>query len=101
MFRDLQRRGCPRTAFEHARLLISLEPLSDPHGVYLHLDYLCVKAGLGDWLLNIWSVYRASYEDSAGYMDPSVLPGWSYARALVLKAKEKEKKERGEVSIFC
>ncbi|KAF8429387.1 transcription factor 25, partial [Boletus edulis BED1] len=42
---DLQRRGCPRTAFEHARLLISLEPLSEPHGVYLHLDYLCVKAG--------------------------------------------------------
>ncbi|KAF8122116.1 transcription factor 25, partial [Boletus edulis] len=42
---DLQRRGCPRTAFEHARLLISPEPLSEPHGVYLHLDYLCVKAG--------------------------------------------------------
>jgi len=102
MFRDLQRRGCPRTAFEHARLLISLEPLVDPHGVYLHLDYLCVKAGLGDWLLDVWSVYRStSYEDSADYIDPSVLPGWSYARALILRAKEKEKKERGEVPLFC
>ncbi|KAF8548302.1 hypothetical protein OG21DRAFT_779027 [Imleria badia] len=79
------------------RLLISLDPLSDPHGVYLHLDYLCVKAGLGDWLLDVWSVYRSTTnEDSGEFMDPSVLPGWSYARALILRAKEKEKKERGE-----
>lgn len=101
MFRDLQRRGCPRTAFEHARLLISLEPLSDPHGVYLHLDYLCVKAGLGDWLLDVWTVYRStSPGDSGEYMDPSVLPGWSYARALILRVKEREKKGRGEVLMF-
>ncbi|KAF8436005.1 transcriptional repressor TCF25-domain-containing protein [Boletus edulis BED1] len=94
---DLQRCGCPRTAFEHARLLISLEPLSDPHGVYLQLDYLCVKAGMGDWLLDVWSVYRStSHENSGEYVDPTVLPGWSYARALILRAKEKEKKERGE-----
>ena len=102
VFRDLQRRGCPRTAFEYARLLVSLEPLSDPHGVYLHLDYLCVKAGLGDWLLDAWTVYRSTpYEDSGEYIDPSVLPGWSYARALILRAKEKEKKERGEVPLLC
>ncbi|KAF8128178.1 transcriptional repressor TCF25-domain-containing protein [Boletus edulis] len=94
---DLQRCGCPRTAFEHARLLISLEPLSDPHGVYLHLDYLCVKAGMGDWLLDTWSVYQSKpHEHSGEHVDPTVLPGWSYARALILRAKEKEKKERGE-----
>ncbi|KIK76554.1 hypothetical protein PAXRUDRAFT_835310 [Paxillus rubicundulus Ve08.2h10] len=94
---DLQRRGCPRTSFEHARLLLSLEPLTDPHGVLLHLDYLSVKAGMGDWLLDVWEVYqgRAS-DDSEGYLDPSVLPGWAYARALLLKTKEKEKKDRGK-----
>ncbi|KAG9309798.1 transcriptional repressor TCF25-domain-containing protein [Chiua virens] len=94
---DLQRRGCPRTAFEHARLLISLEPLSDPHGVYLHFDYLCVKAGLGDWLLDMWTVYRSiSDSDSGESVDPSVLPGWLYARALILRAKEKGKRDRSE-----
>ncbi|KIJ12883.1 hypothetical protein PAXINDRAFT_82129 [Paxillus involutus ATCC 200175] len=94
---DLQRRGCPRTAFEHARLLLSLEPLTDPHGVLLHLDYLSVKAGMGDWLLDVWKVYQGrSSGDSDEYLDPSALPGWAYARAMLLKAKEKGKKDRGE-----
>ncbi|KAF9236917.1 transcriptional repressor TCF25-domain-containing protein [Melanogaster broomeanus] len=91
---DLQRRGCPRTAFEHARLLLSLEPLTDPHGALLHLDYLSVKAGMGDWLLDVWKVYQGGSSDDC--IDPSVLPGWTYARALLLKAKEKQKKDRGE-----
>ncbi|KIJ58856.1 hypothetical protein HYDPIDRAFT_163022, partial [Hydnomerulius pinastri MD-312] len=95
---DLQRRGCPRTAFEHARLLLSLDPLTDPHGVLLHLDYLSVKAGMGDWLLDVWNVYQGGkVEETEGCMDPSVLPGWAYARALLLRGKEKERRDRGEV----
>ncbi|KAH7881864.1 transcriptional repressor TCF25-domain-containing protein [Phlebopus sp. FC_14] len=94
---DLQRRGCPRTAFEHARLLLSLEPLTDPHGVLFHLDYLAVKTGLGDWLEEVWRVYQGMGGKGMGEcMDPSALPGWAYARALVMKAKEKEKRDRGE-----
>ncbi|KIJ58860.1 hypothetical protein HYDPIDRAFT_101901 [Hydnomerulius pinastri MD-312] len=94
---DLQRRGCPRTAFEHARLLVSLDPLTDPHGVLLHLDYLSMKAGMGDWLLNVWNVYLGGEaEETEGCTDPSVLPGWGYARALLLREKEKERKDRGE-----
>lgn len=52
--------------------------------------------------MDVWSVYRSTANEESGeFMDPSVLPGWSYARALILRAKEKEKKERGEVSMFC
>ncbi|KIJ58792.1 hypothetical protein HYDPIDRAFT_44335 [Hydnomerulius pinastri MD-312] len=92
---DLQRRNCPRTAFEHARL--SLDPPTDPHGVLLHLDYLSVKAGMGDWLLNVWNVYQGGkVEETEGCVDPSVLPGWAYARALLLRGKEKERKDKGE-----
>ncbi|KIJ65623.1 hypothetical protein HYDPIDRAFT_88087, partial [Hydnomerulius pinastri MD-312] len=94
---DLQRRGCPRTAFEHARLL-SLDPLTDPHSVLLHLDHLSVKAGVGGWLLNVWNVYQGGrVEETEGCMDPSVLPGWGYARALLLRGKEREREDRGEV----
>ncbi|KAI6000815.1 transcriptional repressor TCF25-domain-containing protein [Pisolithus albus] len=96
---DLQRRGCPRTAFEHARLLFSLEPLTDPHGSLLHLDFLAVKAGMGDWLLNVWKVYQSRHdaiEDGGEYVDPSVLPGWAFARALLLRMEEKAKRNRGE-----
>lgn len=96
---DLQRRGCPRTAFEHARLLFSLEPLTDPHGSLLHLDFLAVKAGMGDWLLNVWEVYQSRHdaiEDGGEYLDPSVLPGWAFARALLLRMEEKVRRNRGE-----
>ncbi|KAI6129363.1 transcriptional repressor TCF25-domain-containing protein [Pisolithus croceorrhizus] len=96
---DLQRRGCPRTAFEHARLLFSLEPLTDPHGSLLHLDFLAVKAGMSDWLLDIWKVYQSRHdviEDGGEYMDPSVLPGWAFARALLLRMEEKVRRDRGE-----
>lgn len=96
---DLQRRGCPRAAFEHARLLFSLEPLTDPHGALLHLDFLSVKAGIGDWLLDVWKVYQSRHgaiEEATEYMDPGVLPGWVYARALLLRMEEKVKRDRGE-----
>lgn len=96
---DLQRRGCPRAAFEHARLLFSLEPLTDPHGSLLHLDFLAVKAGMGGWLLDVWKVYLSRHdaiEDGREYMDPSVLPGWAFARALLLRTEEKVRRDRGE-----
>ncbi|KAI6044588.1 transcriptional repressor TCF25-domain-containing protein [Pisolithus marmoratus] len=96
---DLQRRGCPRSAFEHARLLFSLEPLTDPHGALLHLDFLAIKAGMGDWLLDVWKVYRSRHdaiEAGGEYMDPSVLPGWMFARALLLRMEEKIKRDRSE-----
>ncbi|KAJ7916300.1 transcriptional repressor TCF25-domain-containing protein [Mycena leptocephala] len=54
---DLQRRGCVRTAFEFARLLLSLDPANDPHGALLHLDFLAIKTGMGQWLLDMFDLY--------------------------------------------
>ena len=87
--RDLQRRGCVRTAFEFARLLFSLDPLTDPHGALLHLDYLALKAGMGQWLLDVWNHYDENLDKAPlGYgmrVDVTSLPGWAYARALALR----------------
>ncbi|OAX36036.1 DUF654-domain-containing protein [Rhizopogon vinicolor AM-OR11-026] len=86
---DLQRRGCIRTAFEFGRLLYSLEPWTDPHGVLFHLDFICIKAGMGQWLLDVYAEFsgaKAVFED---HLNPSALPGWAYARALALFAREK------------
>ncbi|KAG0699771.1 transcriptional repressor TCF25-domain-containing protein [Suillus ampliporus] len=86
---DLQRRGCIRTAFEFGRLLYSLEPWTDPHGVLLHLDFVSIKAGMGQWLLDVhaeFSGVKTIFED---HLNPSALPGWAYARALALFAREK------------
>ncbi|KAJ7235300.1 transcriptional repressor TCF25-domain-containing protein [Mycena haematopus] len=91
---DLQRRGCVRTAFEFARLLLSLDPANDPHGALLHLDFLAVKTGMGQWLLDMFDLYstrRSRPQTKDARADPSLLPGWSYARALALRMAQKSK----------
>jgi hypothetical protein len=88
---DLQRRGVYRTAFEFAKLLLSLDPWSDPHGAYLHLDFLAIKSGMHSWLLSfseMFSPLSPGLEDpQTGYAIVRALPGWAYARALAFKAE--------------
>ncbi|KAG1817527.1 transcriptional repressor TCF25-domain-containing protein [Suillus subaureus] len=86
---DLQRRGCIRTAFEFGRLLYSLEPWTDPHGVLFHLDFVSIKSGMGQWLLDVYAEFAGAKTTFEDHLNPSVLPGWAYARALVLFAREK------------
>ncbi|KAF9530905.1 transcriptional repressor TCF25-domain-containing protein [Crepidotus variabilis] len=89
---DLQRRGCVRTAFEFARLLFALDPWNDPHGSTFHLDFLAIKAGMHQWFLDAYNVFQERSSSSGGKsesrLNPSYLPGWSYARALALKILE-------------
>ncbi|KAH7916643.1 transcriptional repressor TCF25-domain-containing protein [Hygrophoropsis aurantiaca] len=95
---DLQRRGCIRTAFEFGRLLYSLNPWLDPHGVLLHLDFLAIKSGMGSWLLDVWNEFdnraRSKQNIHSDCLDPSALPGWAFARALVLRARESSDKSQ-------
>ncbi len=78
-----------RTAFEFARLLYSLDPSVDPHGALLHLDFLAIKAGMTQWLLDLWDVQcRFSENAWKGRSHVRALPGWAYARALALFVQE-------------
>ncbi|KAG6834275.1 hypothetical protein H0H93_010733, partial [Arthromyces matolae] len=102
---DLQRRGCTRTAFEFARLLYGLDPHSDPHGALFHLDFLAIKGGMGEWLDEVWRhfeglrIARESHGDvKGGQMDPCLLPGWAYARAMVLRIGEGDKSSDADSS---
>jgi len=52
------RRGCPRTALEVGRLLLSLDPAADPMHTLLHLDFYSLRAADDDvytldWLLQL------------------------------------------------
>ncbi|KAJ3542667.1 hypothetical protein NMY22_g3426 [Coprinellus aureogranulatus] len=88
---DLLRRGCVRTSFEFARLLYSLDPWSDPHGALLHLDFLAIKSGMHQWLIGVFGLFSEKKGDPQR-MDPSLLPGWTYARALALRIVEDAEK---------
>ncbi|EJD00754.1 DUF654-domain-containing protein [Fomitiporia mediterranea MF3/22] len=104
MVADLQRRGCSRTAFEFARLLLSLDPYTDPHGALLFLDFLAVRSGMHEWLVSLWDLHNAQAEmdndilDTWNRFNVTILPGWSYARALALRVTEDVKKQSHEDS---
>ncbi|KAG8742356.1 hypothetical protein FRC10_001637 [Ceratobasidium sp. 414] len=96
---SLSRRGTPRTAFEFARLLFALDPVGDPHGATSHLDFLSVKAGMGQWLLDVWDVWPKARQEVAENplashgIDVHCLPGWAYTRALILYDIEEKKRD--------
>ncbi|KAK2465838.1 hypothetical protein APHAL10511_001479 [Amanita phalloides] len=101
---DLQRRGCMRAAFEFAKLLYSLDPWLDPHGSLFHLDLLALKApGMHQWLLDVYDLFLSrrrsrSQEKRDIRMDPSLLPGWAYSRALALWILEEARKDTGHIA---
>ncbi|KAF8607494.1 DUF654-domain-containing protein [Ceratobasidium sp. AG-I] len=96
---SLSRRGTPRTAFEFARLLFALDPVGDPHGAAFYLDFLSAKAGMGQWLLDVWELWPEARKDIADNplashgIDVRCLPGWAYTRALILYDMESKKRE--------
>lgn len=92
---NLQKRGTNRTAFEFARLLYSLDPGEDPHGALLYLDYLAIRGGMHEWLLEMFNVINA-LEPAGNKPLPSArtdiraLPGWAWSRALALRHIEEQ-----------
>lgn len=65
----------------------------------MFLDFLAVKTGMHEWLLSLWDLHEAEASKGSDAGDVwerfnvTVLPGWSYARALALRATEDAKKE--------
>ena len=53
------------------------------------------------WLIDVFDVFAARRKErtgeTGGRMDPSLLPGWSYARALALRSEEVAKKSKVRV----
>jgi hypothetical protein len=72
--------------------MLSMDPYTDPHGALFHLEFLAYRAGMHDWVLDMWRLHdeKAMIEtDEFGYrFNVTALPGWPYARALALRATE-------------
>ncbi|KAI9106123.1 transcriptional repressor TCF25-domain-containing protein [Phlyctochytrium arcticum] len=69
------RKGCWRTAFEFAKLLLSLDPESDPLGAMLSIDYYALSAKQYDWYI---SMHKALYIAQ----DLELSPNHAYSIAL-------------------
>ncbi|KAJ3046963.1 Transcription factor 25 [Rhizophlyctis rosea] len=72
----LTRRGCWRTAFEFAKLLLSLDPDEDPLGSLLSIDYYAIRAKELRWFQRLHS----EWGDKKGF---KYFPNVAYSAALV------------------
>ncbi|KAJ2833511.1 hypothetical protein GGI24_000825 [Coemansia furcata] len=76
LFRHMQfmaRRGCWRTAFEVNKVLLSLDPVADPYGALLTLDFHALKSRQYEYVRQFVSDWSWSSVD---------LPNWAFSRAL-------------------
>jgi len=76
------RRGCWRTALEQAKLLLSLDPESDPLAAVLLLPLFSVRSGRFEELLQM--------KEELSYRHVNDLPNWSLSVALAYIQLNKE-----------
>jgi hypothetical protein len=120
----LGRRGTWRTSLEWVKLILGLDPPRDPHGMLLWLDFLSIKSRQHTWFLDTIEKLDAAltqdqersseviahgqtpFDDDlprfANVKDGKGSLNWClglmYARALALRAIEKEERREGKES---
>ncbi|GAA5880701.1 hypothetical protein JCM16303_004317 [Sporobolomyces ruberrimus] len=88
------KRGTWRTAFEFSKIALGTGGGDDPVGMLCWIDFLAPKAGQNDWFLKLVPSLDLAYPD----MRITSYPGLAFAKALVLRNMEDEKKESHEKS---
>ncbi|XDV29368.1 hypothetical protein PO909_032505 [Leuciscus waleckii] len=71
----LEKRGCPRTALEYCKLILSLDPDNDPLCMLLLFDFLCLRCREYTTLIRL-------YEEWEVHRNLSQLPNFSFSVAL-------------------
>ncbi|KAG7482372.1 transcription factor 25 [Solea senegalensis] len=71
----LEKRGCPRTALEFCKFILSLDPDSDPLCMLLLIDFLMLRSREYQSLLQL-------YQDWGEHRNLSQLPNFAFSAAL-------------------
>lgn len=71
----LEKRGCPRTALEYCKLIISLDPDTDPLCMLLLVDFLMLRSREYQSLIQL-------YQDWEIHKNLSQLPNFAFSTAL-------------------
>ncbi|XP_064168016.1 transcription factor 25 isoform X1 [Anguilla rostrata] len=71
----LEKRGCPRTALEFCKLILSLDPDNDPLCMLLMVDFLCLRSREYTSLIRL-------YEEWEVHRNLSQLPNFAFSVAL-------------------
>ncbi|XP_060039823.1 ribosome quality control complex subunit TCF25 isoform X2 [Erinaceus europaeus] len=71
----LEKRGCPRTALEYCKLILSLEPDEDPLCMLLLVDHLALRARNYEYLIRLFQEWEA-------HRNLSQLPNFAFSVPL-------------------
>uniref|UniRef100_A0A8I3MZ38 Transcription factor 25 n=1 Tax=Canis lupus familiaris TaxID=9615 RepID=A0A8I3MZ38_CANLF len=71
----LEKRGCPRTALEFCKLILSLEPDEDPLCMLLLIDHLALRARNYEYLIRLFQEWEA-------HRNLSQLPNFAFSVPL-------------------
>ncbi|XP_020740898.2 ribosome quality control complex subunit TCF25 [Odocoileus virginianus] len=71
----LEKRGCPRTALEYCKLILSLEPDEDPLCMLLLIDHLALRARSYEYLIRLFEEWEA-------HRNLSQLPNFAFSVPL-------------------
>ncbi|XP_055002103.1 transcription factor 25 isoform X2 [Sorex araneus] len=71
----LEKRGCPRTALEYCKLILSLEPEEDPLCMLLLVDHLALRARNYEYLIRLFQEWEA-------HRNLSQLPNFAFSVPL-------------------
>ncbi|NXW53570.1 TCF25 factor, partial [Eurystomus gularis] len=71
----LEKRGCPRTALEFCKLILSLDPEDDPLGVLLLIDFLALRAREYTFLTRMFQEWES-------HRSLSLLPNFAFSVPL-------------------
>ncbi|XP_012592683.1 ribosome quality control complex subunit TCF25 isoform X1 [Microcebus murinus] len=71
----LEKRGCPRTALEYCKLILSLEPDEDPLCMLLLVDHLALRARNYEYLIRL-------FQEWEGHRNLSQLPNFAFSVPL-------------------
>ncbi|XP_062861286.1 transcription factor 25 [Trichomycterus rosablanca] len=71
----LEKRGCPRTALEYCKLILSLDPDNDPLCMLLLIDYLCHRSREYTFLIRLCDEWE-------GHRNLSQMPNFAFSLAL-------------------
>ncbi|PON49431.1 Transcription factor [Parasponia andersonii] len=89
--KNMDRRGCHRSALEVCKLLLSLDS-DDPMGAKFYIDYLSLRAEEYAWLEQFSEDYQS---DSSLWL----FPNFSYSLAICRFYREKQESEEGAQAV--
>ncbi|ELR58742.1 Transcription factor 25 [Bos mutus] len=83
----LEKRGCPRTALEYCKLILSLEPDEDPLCMLLLIDHLALRARSYEYLIHLFEEWEA-------HRNLSQLPNFAFSVPLAFLSQQADLSEQ-------